>query len=192
MLDERVFRERLQEIERLIAALDGIPDERTRMAARELVQRVTELHGAGLEKVLEIVFAQGGAGAKTIEKLAQDRVLGSLMVLHGLHPDDLETRVRRAIEDVAARLRQHDVELQLLGFEEGNLRLRAVTSAPACGSTAATVRAMIEETLYEAAPDIASLTIEGLEPKRAGGFVALDQLGGSPVAPPELAGKTGD
>lgn len=191
MLDEKIFRERLHEIGRLIADLDGIPDERVRTAVRELVQRVTELHGAGMEKVLEIVFAQGGAGAKTIEQLAQDRVVGSLMVLHGLHPDRLEIRVRRAIEDVAARLRKHDVAVDLLAIDEGNVRVRASASAHACGSTAATARAVIEEGLYEAAPDIASLTIEGLEPKSSGGFVALDQLGGASVAP-ELAGEVGD
>lgn len=191
MLDEKVFRERLHEIGRLIADLDRISDERVRTAVRELVQRVTELHGAGMEKVLEIVFAQGGAGAKTIEQLAQDRVVGSLMVLHGLHPDSLETRVRRAIEDVAARLRKHDVTVHLLAVDEGDVRVRANASAHACGSTAATARAVIEEDLYEAAPDIASLTIEGLEPKSSGGFVALDQLVGVPVAP-ELAGKVGD
>ena len=34
--------------------------------------------------------------------------------------------------------------------------------------------------MYDAAPDMASLVIEGLEEKPASGFVALDKLVGSP------------
>jgi hypothetical protein len=53
------------------------------------------------------------------------------------------------------------------------------TGSHTCGSTAKTVQAMLEGAMYEAAPDMTSLVIEGLEEKPANGFVGLDKLMGS-------------
>lgn len=191
MAVEKEFRERIQQIGQLITALDEVSDQKARTAARDLVQRVMELHGAGLEKMMEIIFAQGAAGAEIIDQLARDRVASSLLVLHGLHPDDVETRVRQAVEEVAARLRKQGVEVKLLAVEQSGVRVRARTGAHACGSTAASVRTAIEEAVYEAAPEITSLEIEGLEGKVASGFVALEQLMGAP-ATPLVESKAGD
>src|SRR4051794_22641789 len=145
-----------------------------------------ELHGAAVEKMMGIIFEQGQPGAEMIDKLGRDRVVSSLLALHGLHPDDLETRVRHAVDGVAAKLRKQDVEVRLLGAEQGNVRVHAKTSDHACGSTAATVRATIEEVVYEAAPEIASLVIEGLEPNAANGFVNVEQLLGTATFAPLL------
>lgn len=145
-------------------------------AAQELVRLVMELHGIAVEKMMEIIFSQGAAGAEVIEQLARDRVVSSLLVLHGLHPDNTEVRVARAVEKVAAQLRKQSVELQLLAIEEGRVRIQAKINAHACGSTQATVRSAIEEAVYEAAPEILSLSIEGLESAGSSGFVSLDKL----------------
>lgn len=192
MVDEKEFRERIQEIGRLVSALDDITDNKIRTSTRELLQLVMELHGTGVEKMMEIIFAQGDAGKEIIEKLGRDHIVSSLLVLHGLHPDALETRVARAVEQTAAHLRKQEVELELLSVEQGIVRVHAKTSAHACGSTAATVRAAIEEAVYEAAPDIGSLLIEGLEPKSANGFVGLDQLVPAAVAAPLVETEAGD
>lgn len=192
MVDEKEFRERVQTIGRLLAALDEIEDNKARTSARELVQLVMELHGAAVERMMEVVFAQGSAGAEIIESLGRDRVVSSLLALHGLHPDDVETRVARAVQAAAAKLRKQDVEVQLLGIEQGGVRVSARAGAHACGSTAATVQAAIEEAVYEAAPEISSLAIEGLAPKPTSGFVGLDQLLGAEAAAPLAQTKAGD
>jgi hypothetical protein len=190
LADEKEFRERIQEIGRLIAGLDGIADEQARTSARELVQRVMELHGAGIERMMEITFSQGPAGAELIDQLGADPIVSSLLVLHGLHPEPMEARVQQAIAQLAGELRKQDVEVQLLGIDEDNVRILARTNAHACGSTARTVRTSIEEGVFAAAPEIASLTIEGLEPKSTSGFVGLNQLVGTPA--PLMESKAGD
>ena len=192
MVDEKEFRERVQTIGRLVAGLDEIVDNKARTSARELMQLVMELHSAAVERMLEIIFDQGPAGAEIIEMLGRDRVVSSLLALHGLHPDDPETRVARALQEVASKLRKQEVEVQLLGFQEGRVRVSAKTNAHACGSTAATVRTAIEEAVYEAAPEITALAIEGLEPKNGNGFVGLDQLMGVAAAGPVAQTKAGD
>jgi len=191
LTDEKEFRERIQEIGRLVAGLDNITDEPARKSARELVQLVMELHGLGIERMMELIYSQGAAGAEVIDRLGADRTVGSLLVLHGLHPEPVETRVQQAIEQLTRELRKQEVEVQLLGVEDGNVRVLARTSARACGSTAGTVRTSIEEAVYAAAPEIASLIIEGLDPRSANGFVGLDELrGASPL--PLAQSKAGD
>lgn len=193
MADDKEFRERIQEIGRLVAGLDDIADERARTSARTLVQLVMELHGAGIERMMEITFSQGDAGPEIIDRLGADRTVGSLLVLHGLHPEPTETRVQQAIVKLAGELHKQDVELQLLSVEQGHVRVHARTSAHACGSTAGKVQASIEEAIYQVAPEVASLTVEGLESKSANGFVGLDQLIGATAAPaPPMESKAGD
>ncbi|HET9792518.1 MAG TPA: hypothetical protein VFR08_14565 [Candidatus Angelobacter sp.] len=190
MADEKEFRERIQEIGRLIAGLDGIADEHARTSTRALVQLVMELHGAGIERMMEITFSRGAAGAEIIDQLGADPTVSSLLVLHGLHPEPMEARVHRAIAQLTRELRKQDVEVQLLGIDEGNVRILARTNSHACGSTTGTLRASIEESVFAAAPEVASLTIEGLEPKTASGFVGLNQLIGTPA--PLMESKAGD
>ena len=59
--------------------------------ARELVQALLELHGATLERALEIVHEND---LTLVDKLADDPLVSNLLILHGLHPLDLEARVR--------------------------------------------------------------------------------------------------
>ena len=64
----------------------------------------------------------------------------------------------------------------------GAVRLRVVSSGHACGSTTENVRSMVEEGVYEYAPDVTSLVIAGLEEPPSSGFVTLQSLAGSRIA----------
>jgi hypothetical protein len=50
-----------------------------------------------------------------IDWLAQDQLISNLLVLHGLHPLDFETRVLNAIESVKPRLGLHGGSVELIG-----------------------------------------------------------------------------
>jgi hypothetical protein len=192
VVDEKGFRERLQNIGQLISGLDEITDKKAQASARELTQFIMALHADGMERMMEIVFAQGIAGAEIIEQLGRDPMVSSLLVLHGLHPDDIQTRVARAVEQVAVKLRKQDVEVQLLSADHQAVQISAHTNAHACASTAATVRAEIEDAIYQAAPEVESLVIEGLESRSANGFVNIDQLMNQATAANLLESKAGD
>ncbi len=183
MVNEKDFRERVQQMATLAAELENITDEKTRASAKELVHLLMELHGAGLERIMETVFASGDPGAAMIDRLAAEPLVSSLLVLHGLHPDDFETRVTNAVDTLRPRLRKQDVEVELLEVSEATVRVRVTPNAHACGSTTNTLRTSVEEAIYEAAPEVGSLVIEGLEGTAATGFVALNALvGAMPVA----------
>lgn len=184
MTDDKDFQQRVQRIGELVADLENIPDAEARAGAKALVQLVLDLNATGLERVMEIV-ANAEQGQRTIDNLGGDRLVSSLLVLYGLHPLDLERRVARAVEKISPQVRKGGGELSLLGTEAGIIRLRLQIVRHACGSTGKTLKTMVEDALYEAAPDMNSLVIEGLE-EQAGssGFVPLGKLGGVVASAP--------
>lgn len=179
MADDKAFRERVQRIGGLVQEIEAIADPAVRATTKELVQSLMDLHGAALERAMEIVSEGGEPGMHLIDELGADSMVSSVLVLYGLHPEQLETRVLKAVEWLKPQLRKQGCEIEVLALEEGSIRLRVQTGEHACGSTAKTVQATVEGAIYDAAPDLTSLVIEGLEEKPASGFVALDQLMGS-------------
>ena len=131
-----------------------------------------------LSRMMEIVFESEVSGPAIIDKLGHDTITSSLLLLYSLHPDDLETRVHKAMERIAPRLRKVSCSADLVHMQEGIVRVRVTTSGHSCGSSANDVRAIVEEGVYELAPDVASLDILGLEERSNSGFVAIESLVG--------------
>jgi Fe-S cluster biogenesis protein NfuA len=178
--DGKNVREDMQRIGGLVQEIESIADPAVRAATKDLVQSLMDLHGAALEKALEIVAETGEPGVSIIDRLGRDSLVSRVLILYGLHPEDLETRVVKAVDKVRPQLRKQGCEVELLGVNDGAIRLRVETGLHTCGSTAKTVQATLEGAMYDAAPDLISLVIEGFEEKPASGFVALDKLlGGS-------------
>jgi Fe-S cluster biogenesis protein NfuA len=181
------FQQRLKSIEGLLANVESAADPSLRADVQELLRLVMDLHGAGLERALELIRAAGDEGERAIDKLGKDELVSSLLVLYGLHPVDVEGRVAQAIGKVRPRLRSHEGDVELLSIEEGLVRLRVKAGGQGCGSTAQALKQMVEEAIYQAAPDITALVVEGAEEKQ-GGFVPLEMLQGIAPARPASNG----
>ena len=179
MVDQREFQQRLQKLGGLVRDLDTIADPASRAAAKQLVQLLMDLHGAGLERMLELVFQSGDAGTGIIDDLGADPLVGSLLILYGIHPDDLETRIERKLTQIDSKLHKMGAEVKLLSLAGADLRLGVRLEGHACGSTSKSIRSLLEDAMYEAAPDMTSLTIEGLEEPAASGFVGIEKLMGA-------------
>lgn len=176
MADENDFHERVRKIGGLVHDLETIADPASRAAVKELVQRLMDLHGTGLERILDIVFQSGDQGSSIIDDLGQDPLVSSLLILYGLHPEELQARVERKLEQISSKLHKTGAEARLISVDGGDVRLRVSVDGHACGSTSRTVQAIVEEAIYEAAPDLTSLVVEGLEEPGTSGFVGLEKL----------------
>ena len=176
MIDEKDFQARVQKIGGLVQDLESIADPAARAASRELVQLLMDLHGSGLERILEVVFQSGDSGSRVIDELGQDSLVSSLLVLYGLHPDDMQTRVERKLKQMDSKLHKMGADAELLSVNDDVIRVRVHVGGHTCGSTTESVRTAIEDAIYEAAPDLTSLVIEGLDEPSASGFVALEAL----------------
>jgi len=171
------FQQRLESIEALIRQIEAAGDPNVRAAARELVQAVMELHGVGLERVIEILRSSGDQGQSILNRIGSDDMASSLLVLYGLHPLSIEERVNQAIEKTNRQMRSRSATVELIGVAYGavHLNLKANGQGPA-------LREFVEAAIYQAAPDISSLVIDGAEEKQ--GFVPIEMLlGGSATQP---------
>ncbi len=179
MENEKDFQGRVQKIGELVQELDSIADPAVRARAKELVQSLLDLHGAGLERILDLIFQTGDGSTQIIDELGRDPLVSSLLILYGLHPEELPTRVEHKLKQIQSKLHKMGAAAELIGSENGNIRVQVKIDQHACGSTARTVQATLEEALYEAAPDLKSIVIDGLEKAPASGFIALEALQGS-------------
>lgn len=168
MSERREFQERIGRIEGLIHKLDSIADPALRSDVRELLAAVMELQGAGFGRILEIAANSGEAAPAIMDAMGDDPLVGCLLVLHNLHPHDLETRVNRAIGKLRPLLRSRDAHLESIRVAEGGVRVKLVGDAS--GDLESTVR----EALLEAAPDASEVIIETT--RKPAGFVPLSSL----------------
>ena len=178
---EKEFQEKIKQLGTLVGELDQVPGGGSKVAARELVQLLMEVHGAGLERMMEIVFESGADGEALIDKLGRDPIVRNLLLLYSLHPDDLEIRVLRALDAAGTRLRKFDARVELVSIHDGAVQVRLNTSGHACGSTTNNLKAIVEESIYDEAPDLTSLSVLVPDEQGASGFVSVGALLNSPA-----------
>jgi len=156
-----------ERIEALIAAgTTGGAAGRDR--AEELVRLVADLYGAGLERLLELLYARGALRDDVLDALAGDDLVASLLLVHGLHPYDVRTRVEQALATVSG-------DVELLGITgEGVVRLRMPAAHGGCAATAGPSRREIEEAVEAVAPEITATEVE--EPAAAGPVIPVSAL----------------
>jgi Fe-S cluster biogenesis protein NfuA len=123
------------------------------------------------------MLAIAGTEARVVDSYAQDPLVSQILMLHGLHPIGLPTRVEKALEKVRPLLHSHGGDVEFLGIENGLVRLRLEGSCHGCPSSTMTLRNAIQEAIYEFAPDIGGLEVAGLaEPRPPAGFVPLEAV----------------
>jgi Fe-S cluster biogenesis protein NfuA/nitrite reductase/ring-hydroxylating ferredoxin subunit len=176
LLDDQELRGRVARIETLLEEIESLKDPNARAKAAEMAQVLLELYGEGLARMMEVV-AQGEESERIFRAFAGDELISHLLLLHGLHPVDVETRILQALEEVRPYLKSHGGNVELLGVEGGVARLRMQGSCDGCPSSAATLKLAIEEAVQKAAPELEGIEAEGVaEPKLTTTFVAAPTL----------------
>jgi Fe-S cluster biogenesis protein NfuA/nitrite reductase/ring-hydroxylating ferredoxin subunit len=172
LLNDQELQERVARVEALLGEIETLADPNARSKAAEMVQVLLELYGEGLARMMEVV-SQGEERERTFEAFTGDELVSHLLLLHGLHPLDVETRVVQALEEVRPYLQSHGGNVELLGIEGGVARVRMQGSCDGCPSSAVTLKLAIEEAVMKAAPDLEGIEAEGVtEPKPAPTLVA--------------------
>jgi Fe-S cluster biogenesis protein NfuA/nitrite reductase/ring-hydroxylating ferredoxin subunit len=143
--------------------------------AEELVGLVVDLYGSGLERLLDVLADAGRLDDVAQDALADDELVAALLLVHGLHPHDVGTRVRRALDGVRPYLGSHGGDVALLEVTpDGVVRLQFSGTCSSCPSSAATLQLAVEGAVAAAAPETTG--IELVEQPRPAGFVPLQQV----------------
>ena len=156
------FVSQTERIEKLAAKLETVGDPEIRAATLDLVQSVVELHGVALQHLIDAI-AEAPRGEEALETALEDDLVASMLLLHGLHPDDIETRVRRGIEKVRPYLKSHGGDVELASVRDGIVRLVLHGSCGSCPSSSLTLKTAVEDALFEAAPDIVEIVAENAD-----------------------------
>lgn len=161
-----------------------------RQRAEDLVALVTNLYGAGLERILDILADAGRLDERALSALADDDLVASLLLVHGLHPHDVKTRVAAALDSVRPYLGSHggDVELVDVGAD-GVVQIRLLGSCDGCPSSSVTLQLAVEGAIEAAAPEVTSIEVLEVPKSSAAGpaVIPVDSLrarlgDGTPVA----------
>ena len=181
MAQDAAFQKQIGRIGELVERLESSADPSSRALAKEFIESLMALHGAALERILELAAGAGEPGKKLIRSCGSDDLVGSVLLLYGLHPESLETRVTRVLEKSRGFLESHAAHAELLSIQEdGTVTVRLEMKSNGgggCGSSGALVKSTLEANLQNAAPDAATIVVE-----EAGallmqsGFVSVAQL----------------
>ena len=171
-----------ERIDALIEALASAPPgpaatHRARDQAEELVRAVTDLYGAGLERLLDITYDSGRLDEELLGLLAKDELVASLLLVHGLHPYDVRTRVEQALDNVRPYLGSHGGDVELLDVsDEGVVQLRLLGSCDGCPSSSVTLELAVQDAIEAAAPEVVSIEVETPSSTTTPGLISVESL----------------
>jgi hypothetical protein len=149
----------LEHLETLLHELERGPESPVRTQARDVVRAVLDLHASGLHRMVQCIgtFASGPA---IMNALTSDPLIAGLLLLHDIHPENLETRVRVAVEALAPALVPQGARVAQVSVDEGIVRVRLEREAGRGGPPAAALRSRVEHALIAAAPDAARIDVD--------------------------------
>ncbi len=150
------LRETEARVAQLVAQLSATP--RVGERAEELVRLLMRLYGAGLARITEVLPPD------TVARLAADDLVGSLLILHDLHPCSTAERIGKALDQARHRLAMHAADLELLGVEAGDegdvVRVLLRGERSGCPSSSVAAEEVIERAVLTAAPEIAAVRVQ--------------------------------
>ncbi|MDH6539798.1 hypothetical protein [Streptomyces sp. SPB4] len=137
-------------VEEVLEGLASAGDRRACAAAEELVRVLMDFYGAGLARIVERL------GGEALSPVLDDELVASLLSLHDLHPEDVATRIGRALGAAGDTVER-------VAFDEATgvlrVRPRAAASGCGCGSPADSAR-VLEEALACFAPEVTAVETE--------------------------------
>lgn len=161
--DGREFRDRMGRVEGVVQALEAMPDSAARSAARELVRALLDLHAAGLERILAL------SPPDLASRFVDDELIGSILLLHGLHPLSAADRVNRALERSRPKLFALGGDAELIDATEEAVHLRLRGDA----EQESALRTEIEKLVVASVPDVTAIEFEEAWDRSAEGRMPL-------------------
>src|SRR5271170_3034372 len=169
----RTAGDRIQTLLDASAASGAVAHER----AEQLVRELTDLYGAGLERMMRLAVS---ANPELAETFADDQLVASLLMVHNLHPHGIERRVSDALESVRPYLGSHGGDVHLIEVAEGPggdiVRLQFSGSCKSCPSSAVTLELAVEDAIRAAAPEVESIEVVTAEQPKVASVISPESL----------------
>lgn len=158
--NESEAREHVARTEKLLSGLEELADATAREQAMDALHALAELYGECLARVMR--HADTAAAAA----IASDELVSHLLLVHDLHPESAERRVRRALDGLRG--------VTVLDVREPEVRVRL--SPQGCGAPPAEqLSQSVRDAVAWAAPEIERVETETAEPETAT-LISVDSL----------------
>jgi Fe-S cluster biogenesis protein NfuA len=142
---------RLQE---LIDQIQQQPNPAARVLLHECVQSLLALYGNGLTRIFGRIQDAGAGGHDILQQLLEDPAVSGLLLIHGLHPIPMETRLRQALEKVRPYMQSHGGNIELLSLQDDVAHVKLEGTCKSCPSSAITLELAVRRAVEEACPDL--------------------------------------
>ncbi|HVU99727.1 MAG TPA: NifU family protein [Verrucomicrobiae bacterium] len=140
--------------------IQAFPNPAARVLMEECLQSLLALYGEGLERIMHILRASEAKQPGPVSDMARDPLLRALLLIHGLHPQDLETRLRSALDSVRPYMMSHGGNVELAALDGGFALLRLQGTCKTCPSSTVTLELAVRRAVEEACPDLAGFEVE--------------------------------
>jgi hypothetical protein len=171
----RDLERQLQKLEAVLGELERGPESPIRAQAREVVRVVLELHASGLQRMLQCI-GDSASGAAIMSAFASDPLIAGLLMLHEIHPENLETRVRAAVEALEPTLAPQGARVAQLSVADGVVRVRVEREMGRGHLSSGALRSSIEQAIFAAAPDAGGIEVDVPDTVTRGAFVPVTEV----------------
>ena len=155
---EQIFLHHVSEIEPLIEHIRQHPDADFRRKVQRLTQMLLELHQQGLTRILQQLQNDGQEGA-ALDRLLQDPLVANLLVLHGLHPADFQTRLQQGIANVEKLIASHGATMLVESGTEESVTITIAPADSACASSSDGLCHHVRQLIMAAVPDAIEVAV---------------------------------
>jgi Fe-S cluster biogenesis protein NfuA len=156
----------MQWLQQQIEELERSASPEVQGQVRQMLQTILEAHRGGLGRMLELIGPATEGGRQILQSCAQEPLIASMLLLHGLHPWDMETRLRWALDGLRPPLASAGARLVLVAVQAGTVRLRLEHDSEGGPASIASLQTLIEETIIAAVPEVERIKIETALPAR--------------------------
>jgi Fe-S cluster biogenesis protein NfuA len=160
------FLEQSRKLEELVQRAEQIRDPVARAVVHECLQSLLAFYGNGLGRMLNLIQSSGEEGALVLDRLLNDQVVRGLLLIHDLHPLDLPSRLRQAIDKVRPYMESHGGNIELLSLENNFAKLRFLGACKTCPASLVTAELSLRRAIEESCPDLSGFEVLGAQPPR--------------------------
>jgi Fe-S cluster biogenesis protein NfuA len=166
-LDDSAVRALLGTLNDQLDQLEAMPGPVSELGLTA-VAGVAEIYGQALIRMLEL------ADPAAVERMLDDELIAHLLALHGIHPESVEKRLTRVIDELRAAVSDQGGTVELDRLDETVAVVRVALGARA--SRSADVEHTIRRAVMTAVPELANVTIVPAGSASATAFVPLEAL----------------
>ncbi len=148
-----------EHLQGLLEQIQAQPNPAARALLQDCLQSLLTFYGEGLSRIVHHLQSNDGDTGQILERVLAEPTVSSLLLIHGLHPVPLETRLRAALEKVRPYMQRHGGSIELLSLDNEVAHVQLTGTCKSCPSSAVTLELAVRRAVEEACPDLVAFEV---------------------------------